>query len=288
MGSKKKKAKASTAKSAYSGITNYNVSLEGIGGAQSKKSGKSLYTNSFLAPDLQTALGNVNQGLASSYAYYNQTPEERVRSIETNPYYSLLSENLKRESEQARGELQSSFSERGLQNSTTFGGYLGQLEADRNLSSLRNKLSTLEYMDNKTAADIATLSAGLGQFSNLQAFPLSTAGQQLQTGFGSLDQMAQFNAQQKQRASEINAQLAQQAAQQRSAMIGNLIGAGISAAAIPFTGGLSAMGGLSKLGGLAGGLGRSTGGSLSLGGGLNGLGFASPMVSSNPFIRTAF
>jgi len=134
-----------------------------------------------------------------------------------------------------------------LEDSTTRGSYLAKLGDSQLTRELTNRIAALDYLDQKATSDISTSNAVLGNLANIQLVPVQMASQNLNTGFGAQDSMAQFNAQQQQQADQFNAQMAQQAAAQRSQFMGNMIGAGLSLAAIPLTGGLSGLGAISSM-----------------------------------------
>ena len=126
MGKSAPKAKASKAKSAYSGVQNYSVLLDGLASGLARKNGNTIETTGTLDPSLSQAQDTAKSGLNSGLAYLATDPQSRMTDIAQgrNDFYNLASELAKQDYNNNISAANKSFSSRGLEDSTTRGSYL--------------------------------------------------------------------------------------------------------------------------------------------------------------------
>lgn len=295
---KTSKAKTKQAQSVYQGIDSFNVNLDGFANANATRvPGQALNMSSSLSPGLGRARDLSTEGLNNNLSFINQSPTQQLQDLNAgnNSLYNLQSELNRRLGDTQLGQAQSRFSSNGLENSTVRGAFEGQLATDARLQDLATRNASLDYQNTQARNNIATQNQTLGNLANIQMLPLQMAQQNALAAFNNVDQTSQFNAGQSNQASMFNAgqsnQAAQQAAANQQSLIGNLIGAGASLAAIPLTGGMSGLGALSSLSSLGA---RSLptalagAGALNIGGGLSRGGFLQPYATSNPFINRSY
>jgi len=255
--SKEKKAKFTPVQSVFQGIDSYNVDLGGMTSASAQRTpGQSFNMTSTLSPGLSQARDTATTGLNNNLTTIAMNPTQQLQDLQAgnNSFYNLQAELNRRASETALGQAQKRFSSTGLENSTVRGAFEGQLQNDQLLQDLATRQASLEFLNAQALNNITGQNQTLGNLANIQSIPLQMAQQNALTGLGAVDQTSQFNSGQQNQVSMFNAQqanqMAMQAAQNRASLMGNLLGAGMSLAALPLTGGLSGLGSLSALGGL--------------------------------------
>lgn len=241
------------ATSSFKGVQNYNVGLDGLGSANTSQSGNTVTTNSQLSPGLQPIQSQAIQGLSGNQQYLNQTPDQQYHNLVAgqNPYYNALKAQSDLNYQNQYNALQNRFSSNGLVNSTAFGAFAGQQARDANLVDTANQVSALEQQ-NQTAQNNAALHANvLNQLAGYQSGLGQLTNQDLFAGNTAQDQISLANAQLSQDAAKYNSQAAAQRSAATGSLIGNILGTVGSIAAIPFTGGTSALGLIPSLGGAA-------------------------------------
>ncbi len=234
--------KPATAKSAYNGITNYTVDT-GFGAANAALDGTNLVVKNTLTSPIRDAVNNAQSGIARGASYFAQDPITRVNDAVNglNPYANMFRQNTDRIFSNSLNDANAFFSRRGLGNSTVMGGAVGQLINDRALTDNQNILAAIDAQNALEQQALAANQGIYGGVSDITGVPLALASGNLQTGFGSRDQIAMLNAQQAQQAAQFNAQQAQQARAARGAMWGNIIG-GVGGAIGQVFGGFGGMG----------------------------------------------
>lgn len=257
MGSRKSKAvQPSTAKSAYQPVTNYTVDT-GFGSANAALDGTNLVVKNILSSPVQQAVNSAQSGLARGANYFAQDPINRLNDAVAgnNAYYNIFNQNTDRIFNNGLADANARFSRSGLNNSTVMGGAVAQLLNDRALTNNQNLLAAIDAqnaLEQQALAQNMNIFGGISDISNV---PLGMASGNLQTGFGSRDQMNMFNASQMQNAAQFNAQQAAQARAARNAMWGNIIGGIGGAIGTIATAGMGAP----MMGAAMGGAGRSMG-----------------------------
>jgi len=230
------------AESQFSGINNYTIDLGGFGSAQSRKVGDTISSSSMLNPDLQRIRGQAIEGLSGNLGYLNRTPTQQLQELSAgqNPFYNYQAEINRQNALEGYNELQARMSQSGLENSSVLGAFAGQQARDANLLDLATRQQSLDFLNQRALQNAGFGGDVLSQLAAYQQVPLELANQNLFQGFGNVDQTSMFNAQQMNQVAMQNAQLAEQArqaaAQRRSALLGNILGAGLSLAAIPLAG----------------------------------------------------
>jgi hypothetical protein len=260
---KAKKASFAPASSVFQGIDKFNVELGGLGSANvTRNPNQSIDMTGSLSSTLGQSRDLASEGLGNNLAFINRTPTQQLEDLSAgkNSFYNLQSELNKRLAETQLGQAQHRFSSNGLENSTVRGSFEGQLATDAALQDLATRQSALEFQGQQALQNIASQNQTLGNLATIQQIPLQMAQQNAMQAFGNVDQNSQFNSGQQNQVSMFNAdaanKMAMQAAQNRSALMGNLISAGASLAAIPLTGGLSGLGALKGATSVAGALGN--------------------------------
>ena len=295
---KKKKAKAGKARSQFSGVNTFNVDLDGFASGQSSKSGNEINTSGSLSTPLQGLRDVATGGLNTQLGQLALTPSEQLQDIVdgNNSFFNLQSELNRRNVDELRGASRVNFGDRNLQNSTFRGAFEGQLANDAILQDLATRNSAIELANNQALQNAGLQNSVISGLSQIAAFPTGLANDNLFNAFQNLDQVAIANAQNETQASIANAQLAAQQQASRGSTLGNLIGSGLSAAALLGTGGLGgfaapAIKGVT--GSLFGGGGSNFGGGgFQAATGLGGLGtsvtgsLAPGSISVNPFIQS--
>lgn len=247
MGKSKPKVQASTAESAFKDIGTYNVDLGGFGKAESFRNDGQITTRFNATPFQNQAREQAELGATNSLNRVNETPQDYLARIQagSNPFYNTQAALNRENALNAYNDLQARMSQSGLENSTVLGAFAGQQARDYNLQDLATRQAAIEQENAMALNSLQSNQNVLNQLYGFAQVPTDMASQNMMQGFQNADQVAMFNANQMQQASQANAQLAQQRSAARSALMGNLLGAGLTAAALPFAGaGLGAIRGI--------------------------------------------
>lgn len=230
---------ATQASSAFGPIKRYRYNLGGFGSATAGKSKGTLRTRFKFSKPLLDQLDASNQGIGGALSYLNQTPESQLSSLASgnNAFYNAQAELNRLKNEEAFNQMQARLSQRGLADSSIYGGFAAQLARDATLLDLQTRQAALDYLNNQ-AIQRGQYAAGVqNQLFNMANPMAQQANANQFQGMQNRDQMAMFNAQAANNAALANAQMQQQANQAKSSFFGNLIGAGMGLATLPFTGG---------------------------------------------------
>lgn len=236
-----KNVQPSTAQSQFSGVNNYNIGLDGFGNTSSQKSGDSLNTNTTLDQSIKPTYNNATAGLASNTGYLAQNPQQQIDALQQgqNPYYNALKAQNDLNYQTQLSQLQSRFSNNGLENSTALGGFLGQNALNANLADSQNQVSALTTQNQLANNNVAGLGNVLNSIYGYEGNQNQQAQQGLLNSLTAQDANAQFNAGQIQNANQYNSQAGAARGGILGSSLGSAIGAGLSLAAAPFTGGSS-------------------------------------------------
>lgn len=234
------KPKVEKADSAYKGVNNYSVNMDGLATASANKAGKSLVYTSALSAPLQGLQTTGQQGLQASADWLARDPSQQLADLGAgkNEYYNLAQDQAQKQYAAQMSALTSQLSRRGGQNSTTLGSAYGQLADQQLQRDMALRTQALDYLNQRANQSATTQGNILQMLAGFQQYPLTLGQQGQQAGFASQDAAALANAQ-----AQNAANMARY--QQMGSIGGNLIGAGLTFG----LGGLTPMGkGLSSIG----------------------------------------
>ncbi|MCA9800243.1 MAG: hypothetical protein KC474_11900 [Cyanobacteria bacterium HKST-UBA04] len=208
----------STANSAFAGLNNVTIGLDGLGSAQTLADTNQIKTTFQLHPELQGILGQSRQGLAGGLAATNRSLADDLAALQAgqNAYYNAQHAFNRQAASDAQKAVQARFSQAGLGASSVLGGFLAQQANDARLQELATQQQAIEQAFNRGANQVQLNSSVLGQLAGAQQQPINLATGSLMQGLANADAMARFNAQQTQRADEVTSQLALNAAIQEN------------------------------------------------------------------------
>ena len=250
MGSKPKQAtvKPAVATAADSGVRNSSVNLPGFGSSATTMTGpegnRSIDTTYTTDPQFQTILGSAKQGVQDNQSIFNLTPDQQFAQVDSNPYYQYAKEQNRRYLATGQADARQAASRSGIENSTMAGAMEASLLNDASQQDLASRLGAIDYNRGLAGENLATQQGIIDQLYGYTRDPNQLSNDTLRGSIDNQNQVGMFNAGQIQQASQLNAQMRQQAqlaaAQRRSALIGNLIGGASSIGAAFATSGGSA------------------------------------------------
>jgi hypothetical protein len=208
---KTKNLKAQTASSVFDGVNDYNAVFDGFGSASSNLSKGDNFTTSASLSSGLSGLNNLAQtGARQNQAFINRDPRQQLQDLASgdNRFYNLQSELNSRMLDQELGSLQVAESQRGLGNSTFAGARQGQLLGDATLRDLTTRNESLGFQNNQAVQNLGASQGVIQGLASLLSQPAQLAQQSGLTGLGNRDQIAMFNAQQRQNTDQFNAQQA--------------------------------------------------------------------------------
>lgn len=258
MGKKKKAPKVSApapVQSVFDPVRTYTVDLGPFGSSSSTISGGTQSTTFNPSPEFRTLQSNTMSGLTGQQTNLSRPVEAQYQDIVNgnNAFYNAQAAANRANYQEQSDSLQQALNQRGLQNSTVLGAFAGQQARDANLIDAQLRAQTLESQNAVNLANAGFNSQLMNQLFNMANVPTQTANTNLFTGSNAVDQARLFNAQQQQQAAIANANLQAQydqlAAQQRSSMMGSLIGLGGTIASAGILGPLGGLKGLAGIGG---------------------------------------
>ncbi|MEZ4576104.1 MAG: hypothetical protein R2857_14495 [Vampirovibrionales bacterium] len=117
----------STANSAFAGLNNVTIGLDGLGSAQTLADTNQIKTTFQLHPELQGILGQSRQGLAGGLAATNRSLADDLAALQAgqNAYYNAQHAFNRQAASDAQKAVQARFSQAGLGASSVLGGFFG-------------------------------------------------------------------------------------------------------------------------------------------------------------------
>jgi hypothetical protein len=261
MGKKTPNVTPSKAQSSFDKVNNYTYNLGGFGQSSSTKQGDTISTNVNYNPALQGHMNQANQGIATAQQQLSTPYATQLQQLDQgqNSAYNYLKAQNDQNYRRMYGDVQTTASQGGLENSTLLGGWQAQNAQDYNMNDLAARTQALDTQNALAQNSLASNSGILAQMYGYGSGLGDMTNNNQMTGLQNKDQVSMFNASQEQQANLANQQAAIAAAQRRSAMIGNILGAGLSLASIPLAGAFGPAAALAKGLGGAGAVGQSFG-----------------------------
>lgn len=208
MGGKDKKAKASTAKSAFNGLKSYNVDLGSFASGTATDNNNTIDVNSQLSSPLQGVFNVAAPGLENNASFLALSPTDQLQQLDSgqNSFYNLQSELNRKQLDQALGSANVDAQRRGIQNSTTAGAREGQIINDAVLRDLSTRNESLGAQNSLSLNNASMLQNTLNSLYGYQTAAANAAQQGLMQGLLDKSQTARTNAQLQTQANLQNAQ----------------------------------------------------------------------------------
>lgn len=224
---KQKKVTPSTAKSNFSGVTNYNVALDGLGSGNAMKQGNTISSSANLADPYKQLQTSALSGLNAQQSTIGKDPSQLYADITAgnNPFYNAYKAQADLSNQQAYDSLQNRMSQSGLNNSSVFGGYAAQQALQNTMQNSQLQSQALTDQLNAANMNAGSNQNTLNGIAQLQQYLTQQPSQSLMQGLSNADQVAMFNAQQTQSANQANAQASNGF---KNSLIGNGLGAALT------------------------------------------------------------
>lgn len=202
-----------------------------------RKDNGEIATTMRLSPSLQPSRVAAEQGLATNLEYLNRSPEQSYQSMRDgqDPYYNIASRNSQDSYDKAMANSALAANRSGLNNSTTYGASIGQLNNDLSRQQNENLFNALKYGGDIARSNIGTQTGALTSLANL-LYPLGQqSNSNLLAALTQQDAINMFNAQQLAQTDQLNSGIRLQNAARKAAereATGKMIGDGLQMAAV--------------------------------------------------------